>query len=547
MSDVPHITPTQNREVTHLDAVIIGAGFSGLYALHRLRQLGLSLRVFDEAAEVGGSWWWNRYPGARVDFLGGPLYCYTFSEELVQGWDWEETHPDQKAVLGYLNYAADVLDLRRDIQLDTRVTSAVFDENLKRWQLATSDGKQFSAQFLIGAMGVLSSPYKPLFEGIADFKGELHHTGHWPQDAPVDFSGKHVGVIGTGSSGVQIIPEIAKQADHVTVFQRTPQFVLPARNQPMDPEFVEEFRRDWPAVRQEMIDSWSGAPKAVAWGATEAAATATPEHRREVYEKYWQRGGGGILLSSFNDILVDPEANESLGDFVRDKIRETVDDPAVAERLLPSYHIGTKRLILGTDYYETYNRDNVTLVDLREQPIEAITEAGVRTSDADYDVDVLVLATGYDAITGALVGLNPIGRGGVDIRHKWSDGVGTYLGMAVSGFPNLFMMQGPGSPSTLYNMPLGAERQGDWIAECISFMRASGLETIDATAEAEEAWGEGVRKIADRTLYPKTDSWYSGANIPGKPRQFMVHLNPLRYYDALAKTAANGYSGFTLE
>jgi len=532
---------------TQFDAVIIGAGFSGLYALHRLRQEGLTVRVFDRASGVGGCWWWNRYPGARVDFLGGPLYCYTFSEEIVRGWDWQETHPDQPAVLGYLNYVADTLDLRRDIQLDTGVERAEFDEEARRWRLVTSDGQQVTTQFLIGALGVLSTPHTPAFEGLSTFQGECYHTGHWPQDEEVDFTGKRVAVIGTGSSGVQAIPEIAKHAEHVTVFQRTPQYVIPARNKPLDPDEVQGFRENWPDVRREMIASRFGAPRAMAWGAETSALTATPEQRQEVFEAHWQAGGGGILLSSYNDVILNADANGFVSEFVRSKIREVVKDPVVAEKLLPDYYIGTKRLILGTDYYETFNRDNVSLVDVRAEPIEAITSSGVRTTDAEYELDVLVLATGYDAISGALRALNPIGRKGQAIKQTWDEGVSTYLGMSVRGFPNLFLVQGPESPSALYNMPLGAERQGDWIADCIACMREQGLETVEATADAAAAWSDDVRSIADHTLYPTADSWYTGANIPGKPRQFMVHLDAVGYYDSLAKVAASGYEGFVLE
>jgi cation diffusion facilitator CzcD-associated flavoprotein CzcO len=547
MSEVFGSLTATDDEITQLDVAIVGAGFSGLYALHRLRALGLRLRVFDEAGGVGGSWWWNRYPGARVDFLGGPLYCYTFSEDIVQAWEWEETHPDQGAVVGYLNYVADTLDLRRDIRLSTRVQRAVFDEGQGRWHLTTSDGKRYSAQFLVGALGILSKPFTPHIEGLADFAGEMYHTGLWPQDGSVDFSGKRVAVIGTGSSGVQSIPEIAKTAAHVTVFQRTPQYVIPARTTRLDPDLVSGFRASWPETRQQMIDSYFGAPRSVGWGATRSGAAATAEERREVFEEHWQKGGGGILLSSFNDILVDPETNEALAEFVRSKIKETVSDPGIAEKLLPAFHIGTKRLILGNGYYETFNQPHVTLVDLRAEPIGTITATGVRTAAGEYDVDMIVLATGYDAITGAHIGLNPVGRGGQELKSVWSHGVGTYLGMTISGFPNLFMMQGPGSPSALYNMPLGAERQGDWIAECIAHLRESGADTIEPTLDAQEAWTEDVRQIADHTLYSTAESWYSGANIPGKPRQFLVHLDAIKYYDALDQAAQNGYEEFLVE
>jgi cation diffusion facilitator CzcD-associated flavoprotein CzcO len=530
-----------------LDALIIGAGYGGMYALHRLRQLGLRLRVYDEAGGVGGTWWWNNYPGARVDFLGGPLYCYTFSEELVREWDWTETQPDQPSVLGYLNFVADKLDLRRDIQLSTRVQSAEFDEQARRWRIETNAGERITAQFIIGAVGTLSTAYRPDFPGIADFAGECFHTGQWPKDRTVSFAGKRVGVIGTGSSGVQSIPVIAEQADHVTVFQRTAHFAIPARNRPLSPEVMQEYRDNWQAIRKSMHESPAGVPTVYGVLATRSALDDTPEQRRETYEHYWERGGPQIMFSAYNDIGTNPEANATLADFVRSKIRETVVDQDVAEKLLPTYYIGTKRIILNTNYYETYNRDNVTLIDLREDPIETITAAGVRTRSSEHPLDMLVLATGYDAMTGALRRINPVGRGGITVQQRWAEGARTYLGIGIAGFPNLFLVQGPQSPSVLYNMPFGGESQLDWIADCITHMREHDLDTIEPTPASEQAWAAQVQEIADQTLYPHTDSWYNGANIPGKPRQFTVHLNGLLYYDTLADVASNDYTGFVSE
>jgi cation diffusion facilitator CzcD-associated flavoprotein CzcO len=545
-STTPHPDVASDKDA-EFDAVIIGAGYGGMYALHRLRELGLKLRVYDQAGGVGGTWWWNRYPGARVDFLGGPLYCFTFSEDLVRGWDWEETQPDQPAVLAYLNYVADELDLRRDIQLNTRVDKAEFDEGTRRWRIATSDGQQVTAQFLIGALGTLSAPYKPAFPGIEEFAGECYHTGHWPQEKKVEFAGKRVGVIGTGSSGVQSIPEIAKRAGHLTVFQRTAQYAIPARNRALDPEVVRQYRDNWQQTRQEMFASPAGAPIGFAAAAQRSALEDTPEQRQEVYEALWQKGGAQLLFSSYNDILTNAEANNSLCEFVRSKIRETIHDSTTAEKLLPHYYIGTKRIILDSGYYETFNRDNVTLVDLIGDPIEAIKPTGVRTSSGEHELDMLILATGYDAMTGALLRLNPVGRGGTKLQDKWADGAHTYLGIGVSDFPNLFLIQGPESPSVLYNMPFGGERQGDWIADCIAYMRANDLNAIEATAEAESAWGARVQQIANYTLYPKTDSWYMGANIPGKPRQFAIHLDGIGYFKTLTEVATNHYEGFTTE
>jgi cation diffusion facilitator CzcD-associated flavoprotein CzcO len=534
-------------EAAAFDAVVIGAGFSGLYALHRLREDGLRVRVLDQAGGVGGTWWWNRYPGARVDFLGGPLYCYTFSEEIVRGWRWEETQPDQPAVLGYLNYVADTLDLRRDIQLETRVESVAFDESAARWRIVTGDGERLTAQFLIGALGTLSAPYRPDFPGLDDFAGELLHTGQWPQDPQINFAGRRVGVIGTGSSAIQIVPEIARQAAHLSVFQRTPQYTIPARNKPLHSEVTSYYRDNWPQVRTEMLASRRGTPLAFSGPpADRSALDDTPEERRAVYEQGWLHGGVR-LMSSYADLLTDAEANETLCDFVRSKIRETVHDPVVAAKLMPTYLIGTKRMILDSGYYETYNRDNVTLVDLLADPLEAITPAGVRTRSGEHHpVDVLVLATGYAAITGALLALNPVGRDCRELADEWRDGARTYLGLAVHGFPNMFLVHGPQSPSVLYNMPLGVERQVDWIVDCIQHARTHHIDTVEADSDAQTAWGEVVQELAGRTLYPRTDSWYMGTNIPGKPRQFAMHLDGPAYYEALTDSARRDYLGFTL-
>jgi len=534
-----------SEAVTNYDAVIIGAGFGGMYALHLLREMGLAVRLYDGAAGVGGTWWWNRYPGARVDFPGGPFYCYTFSEDLVREWDWAETQPDQPAVLAYLEYVADRLDLRRDIQLETWVHDAIYDEGAQRWIVETSAGNRVSAQFLICAVGTLSAAHKPNIPGIDDFAGECYHTGRWPHE-PVSFAGKRVGVIGTGSSGVQAIPEIAREAAHLTVFQRTPQYSIPARNRPIDPEALREARENWPAIRAKMNASPLGAPFEIVTGGR-SALDDTPEQRRALYEELWQKGGFHALFGSYFDLVTDKEANRTLADFVRDKIRGIVADPATAAKLMPDYYVGTKRQILDNGYYETFNRDNVTLVDLREDPILEVTPAGIRTAKGEHPLDMLVLATGFDAITGALLRINPKGRGGVSLAEKWRDSFDNYLGIAVADFPNLFMIHGPGSPSVLFNMPLGAELESAWIGDCVRYMRERGLGAIEAIPDAEKSWGREVAEIANATLFPLTDSWYTGANIPGKPRQFSVHLGGPLYFQRIAEVAARGFEGFVLE
>ncbi len=534
---------TTQGSIEHYDAVIIGAGVGGLYALHHLRTMGLSVRVYDGAAGVGGTWWWNRYPGARVDGPGSPFYCYTFSEDLMQEWDWAETQPDQPSVLAYLEYVADRLDLRRDIQLETWIRDACYDEAAQRWTVETSAGVRISAQFLVCAVGTLSAPNSPDIPGIQTFAGECYHTGRWPQ-TPVSFAGKRVGVIGTGSSGVQAVPEIAREAAHLTVFQRTPQYSIPARNRPLDPEVTRQVRENWAAIRAQLNANSVGMPFEMS---QRLACEDTPEQRLALYEDLWQKGGFHLLFSSYADLLTNKEANRTLAEFVRGKIREVVRDPKTAEKLMPDYYLGTKRQLLDNGYYETFNRNNVTLVDLREDPIQEITPTGVRTTTGNHSLDMLVLATGFDAITGTLLRLNPKGRDGVSLQEKWRARFDTYLGMMIADFPNLFMIHGPGSPSVLYNMPLGAERESGWIGDCVRYLRERGLGAIEPTPDAEKSWDREVTDLANTTLYPLTDSWYTGANIPGKPRQFCVHLGGPLYFQRLSEVAAKGYEGFVFE
>jgi cation diffusion facilitator CzcD-associated flavoprotein CzcO len=536
-------TATAQGPIAHYDAVIIGAGVGGLYALHHLRTMSLSVRVYDGAAGVGGTWWWNRYPGARVDGPGSPFYCYTFSEDLVKEWDWAETQPSQQSVLEYLEYVADRLDLRRDIQLETWISDARYDEARQQWLVETSAGARVSCQFLICAVGTLSAPNTPDIPGIKTFAGECYHTGRWPQ-TPVSFVGKRVGVIGTGSSGVQAIPEIAREAAHVTVFQRTPQYSIPARNRPLEPELMQHARENWEAIRQQLNANPVGMPFKMS---ERLACEDTPERRQALYEELWQKGGFHLLFSSYADLLTNKEANRTLADFVRGQIREVVRDPKTAATLMPDYYLGTKRQLLDNGYYETFNRDNVTLIDLREDPIQEITPAGVRTATGDHPLDMLVLATGFDAITGTLLRLNPKGRGGVSLKQKWSTRFDTYLGIMIADFPNLFMIHGPGSPSVLYNMPLGAERESEWIGDCVRYLREQGLGAIEPTPDAEKSWDREVTDLANTTLYPLTESWYTGANIPGKPRQFCVHLGGPLYFQRISEVAAKGYEGFVFE
>jgi cation diffusion facilitator CzcD-associated flavoprotein CzcO len=535
--------PRESGPTEQYDVVVIGAGVSGMYALHHLREMGLSVRVYDGATDVGGTWWYNRYPGARVDGPGSPFYCYTFSEELMQEWNWKETQSEQSAVLEYLEHVADRFDLRRDIQFETWVQDARYDETAQRWTVETNTGVRASAPFLICAVGALSTTNRPDIPGIHDFAGECYHTGSWPHE-PVSFEGKRVAVIGTGSSGVQSIPEIARKAEHVTVLQRTPQFAFPCGNRPVTSEDLADARENWEDFRAKMYAHTAGFPFDTHG---RMAMDDTPEERRALYEKLWQRGSFQFFLEGYNDIAISEEANASLADFVRDKIREIVQDPKTADKLMPDHFVITKRPILDNGYFESFNRDNVTLVDLREDPIERFTANSVVTRSGEHPIDMLVLATGFDAISGSMLRLNPKGRDGVTLKERWQDRFHNYLGLTIGGFPNLFMIHGPGSPGVFYNMPLGAERQMDWIGHCMRHLQEKKLGAIEPTANSEEAWANEVSALANITLFPRTDSWWTGANIPGKPRYFSVYLGGSIYYQRIYDMADQGYEGFVFE
>jgi len=535
--------PPQSSNCTLLDVAIIGAGFSGLYSLYCLRKRGLSVKVFDGAPGIGGTWWWNRYPGARVDFPRAPFYAYTFSDELVNEWEWWERQPGQADVLEYLEYVANKFNLRCDIQLNTWIRSAIFDNKSKQWIIETHNQAQISTKFIVCAMGTLSVPNKPKFPGIERFSGECYHTGLWPNQS-VSFADKRVGVIGTGSSGIQIIPIIAKTARHLTVFQRTPQYSIPAGNRPLSEAYRKEVCKEWAAYCDKMKKSPFGMPYALP---AKSALDDTPERRQKVYEKFWQDGGLQMLFLSYNDHLTNETANDFLTDFIRHKIRETVADSSISKKLIPDYIIGTKRQIIDDGYFETYNRKNVNLVDLRADPISIFKSNSVITEKAEHPLDMLVLATGYDAITGALTKLNPKGLDGINLTKHWRKQFRTYLGLTISGFPNLFMVQGPQSPSVLFNIPLGSELQANWIADCIKFLSDNNFSSITPTSESEDSWSTEIDEIAGYTLFKDTDSWYSGANIEGKRKQFLVHLGGQQYFEKLNTVASNGYQEFSLE
>ncbi|MDP3747895.1 MAG: NAD(P)/FAD-dependent oxidoreductase [Phenylobacterium sp.] len=526
-----------------VDAVVVGAGFSGLYMLHKLRELGLSARLFEAASGVGGTWWWNRYPGARVD-IESMEYSYSFSEELEAEWEWSERYATQPELLAYLDHVAERFDLKRDIQFDTRVTAASFDETVNRWMVETDRGHRVSARYCVMATGCLSVANVPDFPGLESFTGKTYQTGCWPHEG-VDFTGQRVGVIGTGSSAIQSIPRIAEQAAHLYVFQRTPNFSVPAHNGPFDPAFLADWKANRAQYRREGRENGFGIR---ALDTSEQLAVETPpEERQRIYEDRWARGGFS-LVGAFADLIFDPAANATAAEFVGSKIREIVKDPQVAEALFPkSYPIATKRLCVDTDYYATFNRDNVTLVAVAAAPIEAVTSAGLRTTDAEYELDSIVFAIGFDAMTGALNSIDIRGRGGVALKDRWAEGPRTYLGLMVAGFPNLFIVTGPGSPSVLCNMAVAIEQHVGWIADCIAHLSGGQLAAIEATDEAQDAWVAHVNEVAEMTLYPLANSWYIGANVPGKPHVFMPYIGGFpAYREKCEQVAAGGYEGFAL-
>lgn len=525
-----------------VDAVVVGAGFAGLYALHRLRTQGLRVRVFEAAPDVGGTWYFNRYPGARCD-VESVDYCYSFSDELQQEWVWTEKYATQAEILRYINWVADKLDLRSGITFDTRVTSAVLDEDTLRWTVTTDTGEVTSARFCIMATGPLSAALTPRFPGLDTFAGEIYHTADWPHEG-VDFTGKRVAVIGTGSSGIQSIPIIADQADQLYVFQRTPNYSVPAGNRALTAEDVAAVKANYDERRQLSWRSGGGSPHIAH---PKLTMEVSAEERRAAFEKRWELGG--VLFSkTFRDQMIDPAANEEARRFYEEKVRAVIDDPEVADLLIPTDHpIGTKRICTDTNYFQTFNRPHVTLISVRKTPIEAVDPSGIATSDAHYDVDAIVLATGFDAMTGALAKMDIRGREGQTLADDWRDGPRTYLGLGVDGFPNLFLISGPGAPAVLANMVLHAEAHVNWIADCIAHLDAHGYAAIEATPQAVDDWGAELVRRAEATLFPQANSWYLGANVPGKPRVFMLFIGGFGVYlDICAEVAAAGYKGFAL-
>ena len=524
------------------DAVIVGAGFAGMYMLHRLRGLGFSARVFEAGSGVGGTWYWNRYPGARCD-VESMQYSFSFSEEMDQEWDWSEKYAPQPEILSYANHVADRFNLRRDIVFDTRVTAATFDESEKCWRIETDRGDRVLAKFCVMAVGCLSAPNRPAFPGMADFRGPIYHTGEWPHDG-VDFGGQRVGVIGTGSSAIQSIPIIAQQASSLTVFQRTATWSVPARNEHLTPEYRQMAKAGYPALRAKA----RGRPTGFYFPFNmKPALEAAPEERERLYEEAWERGGLPFL-GAFGDLLFEKAANDTIADFARRKIRQLVKDPATAALLSPENVFGCKRLCVDTAYFETYNLPHVKLVDVSKTPIERFTADGIEVDGVEYPLDAVVCATGFAAMTGSFDRIAITGRDGLTLAEKWRAGPRAYLGIASAGFPNLFTITGPGSPSVLASMIQAIEQHVDWMADCMAHLRDVGAATIEPLPADEDAWVEHVTDVSTVSLRSTCSSWYVGTNIPGRPRVFMPYIGGFPVYvQKCNEVMSGGFEGFVIE
>ena len=541
MTQLPlvHASPNRAREV---DAIVVGAGFSGLYMLYKLRELGLTTRAFDAADGPGGTWYWNRYPGARCD-SESHYYCYSFSDEIRNEWKWSCRYPAQVEILEYLNFVADRLDLRKEFDFGTRVIAGNYDEAAKVWIVETDEGEIVRARFLITGVGCTSATSTPVIPGLENFAGKVYHTANWPHEK-VDFAGQRVGLIGTGSSGIQSTPHLAESAEHLTVFQRTANYSVPARNHLLTDEMRAEQNANFKELRVKTLASPIGMPFDVP---QTSALAVSDEERKRRFDELWAVGGFRFMFTSYSDLVVDMKANDTVSGYISAKIRETVKDPAKAETLCQFNHpAGTKRPPIDTNYYETFNRDDIDLVNIRANPISGATSDGLTLDNGDtYKVDAIVFATGFDAVTGSILNMNLNGRGGKSLADKWANGALAYLGLCSAGFPNMFMITGPGSPSILANFPVAIEQHVDWIADVITSMRDNGQDEIEASAEAEADWMAMIAEEAGKTLLPLANSWYMGANIPGKPRMFLAYPNGVNAYAELCDgIAKRGYDGF---
>ena len=536
------VTPATASTLSHCDVVVVGAGFAGLYQVHRLHQAGLAVRAFEKGADVGGTWYWNRYPGARCD-IESIVYSYSFDADLQREWVWPQRYAEQPDLLRYLQHVAERFDLRRHFSFETAVESATYDEAARRWRIRTSTGEEISTQFFVMATGCLSVPLEPHFKGLDRYRGARYLTGRWPH-AGVDFTGQRVGIIGTGSSSIQASPLIARQAEHLTVFQRTPQFAIPAWNRALTDEEMRHVQETYEDIRRLVRQSEVG----VAYESPDhGAKEASPEALRQQLEFAWARGGY-LMLAAYPDVVTDLASNRLVSDWVKEKIRARIKDPAIARKLMPEYPMGAKRLCVDTDYYEIFNRDNVSLVDLRESAIDGFTEQGLQLANGEeYALDAVVFATGFDGMTGALTAVDIRGREGLSLRDKWRDGTKNYLGVTVSGFPNLFMITGPGSPSVLYNMVASIEQNVDFVSDTIAYLRQHDIASIEANAREERAWTKYVDWVSKQTIYTQVKSWYNGENVEGKPAGFMPYAGGgLTYFEFVRQAVADGYRGYSL-
>ncbi len=537
--------PDDTGNTKNLDVLVIGAGFAGLYALHRFRnEQGLNVRVLEAADGVGGTWYWNRYPGARCDSESF-YYSYSFSDELQQEWRWSSKYPEQPEILAYLEHVADRFDLTKDIQFETKVTAAIYNDDTADWTVETDAGEAFTAQYLVSAVGCLSAANLPDIPGRDKFTGESYHTGMWPKEG-VDFKGKRVALIGTGSSGIQSTPVIAADAQQLTVFQRTANYTVPTRNNLLSDEATAAIKENYAEIRELTRNTPSCFPYKTI---ERSGLDVNDEERQAVFEDLWNEGGFRFIYGSFSDLMVNKEVNSYASEFIRSKIRAIVQDPETANKLCPTDHpYGSKRPPIDTDYYTSFNRDNVELVDLKAEPIVEITETGIRTELREYKFDTIVFATGFDAMTGSLLKIDIRGVNGLTLAEKWSAGPLTYLGLQIAGFPNLFTITGPGSPSVLTNMPVSIEQHVDWISDCIAYMHDNGISKIEAQPDAEATWVAHVNEVAEQTLFYEARSWYLGVNIPGKPRVFMPYVGGAKVYrDKCQEVADAGYEGFKLQ